>query len=42
MRIKKQQRKVSMIIGIGIDMVESDRFLDWSAFKNNAFSQKKN
>ena len=30
-----------MIIGIGIDMVESDRFLDWSAFKKQRIFTKK-
>ena len=30
-----------MIIGIGIDLVESDRFLDWSAFKKQRIFTKK-
>ena len=30
-----------MIVGIGIDMVESDRFLDWSAFKKQRIFTKK-
>ena len=30
-----------MIIGIGIDMVESDRFLDWSACKKQRSFTKK-
>ena len=30
-----------MIIGIGIDMVECDRFLDWSAFKKQRIFTKK-
>ena len=38
---KKQQRKESMIVGIGIDLVESDRFLDWSAFKKQRIFTKK-
>ena len=30
-----------MIIGIGIDMVECDRFLDWSSFKKSRIFTKK-
>ena len=30
-----------MIIGIGIDLVECDRFLDWSAFKKQRIFTKK-
>lgn len=30
-----------MIIGIGIDLVESGRFLDWSAFKKQRIFTKK-
>lgn len=30
-----------MIAGIGIDMVECDRFLDWSAFKKQRIFTKK-
>ena len=30
-----------MIVGIGIDLVESDRFLDWSAFKKQRIFTKK-
>ena len=30
-----------MIIGIGIDLVESNRFLDWSAFKKQRIFTKK-
>ena len=30
-----------MIIGIGVDLVESDRFLDWSAFKKQRIFTKK-
>ncbi len=30
-----------MIIGTGIDLVESDRFLDWSAFKKQRIFTKK-
>lgn len=30
-----------MIIGIGIDLVECDRFLDWSAFKKQRVFTKK-
>lgn len=30
-----------MIIGIGIDMVECDRFLEWSAFKKQRIFTKK-
>ncbi len=30
-----------MIIGIGIDMVECERFLDWSAFKKQRIFTKK-
>lgn len=30
-----------MIIGIGIDLVECDRFLDWSAFKKSRIFTKK-
>ena len=34
MRIEQNQRKgQTMIAGIGIDLVECNRFLDWSAFK---------
>jgi holo-[acyl-carrier protein] synthase len=29
-----------MIVGIGIDLVESDRFLDWSAFKKQRIFTK--
>ena len=32
---------MSMIIGIGIDLVESGRFLDWSAFKKQRIFTKK-
>ena len=42
MRIKDLTKgRISMIIGIGIDMVESDRFLDWSAFKKQRIFTKK-
>ncbi len=30
-----------MILGIGIDLVECDRFLDWSAFKKQRIFTKK-
>ncbi len=30
-----------MIVGIGIDLVECDRFLDWSAFKKQRIFTKK-
>ena len=30
-----------MIVGIGLDLVESDRFLDWSAFKKQRIFTKK-
>ena len=30
-----------MIVGIGIDLVECDRFLDWSAFKKQRVFTKK-
>lgn len=30
-----------MIVGIGIDLVESNRFLDWSAFKKQRIFTKK-
>ncbi len=30
-----------MIVGIGIDLVESSRFLDWSAFKKQRIFTKK-
>ena len=30
-----------MIVGIGIDLVECGRFLDWSAFKNQRIFTKK-
>ena len=30
-----------MIIGTGIDLVECDRFLDWSAFKKQRIFTKK-
>lgn len=30
-----------MILGIGIDLVESNRFLDWSAFKKQRIFTKK-
>ena len=30
-----------MIVGIGIDLVESGRFLDWSAFKKQRIFTKK-
>ena len=30
-----------MIIGIGIDLVECDRFLDWTAFKKQRIFTKK-
>jgi len=30
-----------MIVGMGIDLVESDRFLDWSAFKKQRIFTKK-
>ena len=31
----------SVIVGIGIDLVECDRFLDWSAFKKQRIFTKK-
>ena len=34
-------RGLVMIIGIGIDLVECDRFLDWSAFKKSRIFTKK-
>ena len=33
--------RASVIIGIGIDLVECDRFLDWSAFKKQRIFTKK-
>ena len=30
-----------MIVGIGIDLVECDRFLDWSAFKKQRMGRRK-
>ena len=30
-----------MIVGIGIDLVDSGRFLDWSAFKKQRIFTKK-
>ena len=42
MRLKEITKgRISMIVGIGIDMVESDRFLDWSAFKKQRIFTKK-
>ncbi|MBE6458124.1 MAG: holo-[acyl-carrier-protein] synthase [Alphaproteobacteria bacterium] len=35
------QGRYSMIIGTGIDLVECDRFLDWSAFKKQRIFTKK-
>lgn len=35
------QREASLIIGIGIDLVECNRFLDWSAFKKQRIFTKK-
>ena len=37
--LKKDRRK-RMIVGIGIDIVECDRFLDWSAFKKSRIFTK--
>ena len=34
-------RELSVIVGIGIDVVECDRFLDWSAFKKQRIFTKK-
>ena len=34
-------RESSVIVGIGIDLVECDRFLDWSAFKKQRIFTKK-
>ena len=34
-------RESSVITGIGIDLVECDRFLDWSAFKKQRIFTKK-
>jgi len=36
-----EQGRIKMIVGIGIDLVESDRFLDWSAFKKQRIFTKK-
>jgi len=41
-RIGQNQRKgQTMIAGIGIDLVECNRFLDWSAFKKQRVFTKK-
>lgn len=34
-------RELSVIVGIGIDLVECGRFLDWSAFKKQRIFTKK-
>lgn len=36
-----QQGSLSVILGIGIDLVECGRFLDWSAFKKQRIFTKK-
>ena len=41
MRLKEKTKEGIMIVGIGIDLVESDRFLDWSAFKKQRIFTKK-
>lgn len=38
---KTMKRELSVIIGIGIDLVECDRFLDWTAFKKQRIFTKK-
>ena len=37
----KTKEGYTMIVGIGIDLVECDRFLDWSAFKKQRVFTKK-
>lgn len=39
--MNNKKGRISMILGIGIDLVESDRFLDWSAFKKQRIFTKK-
>lgn len=40
-KINNTGEDTSVILGIGIDMVECDRFLDWSAFKKQRIFTKK-
>lgn len=35
------KRRTTVIVGIGIDLVECERFLDWSAFKKQRIFTKK-
>ena len=37
----KQKEQEAMILGVGIDMVECGRFLDWSPFKKSRIFTKK-
>jgi holo-[acyl-carrier protein] synthase len=37
----KNKREFFMIVGVGIDLVECNRFLDWSAFKKQRIFTKK-
>lgn len=39
--VKPKIGSLSVIVGIGIDLVECDRFLDWSAFKKQRIFTKK-
>lgn len=40
-QVKPTQGGLAVIIGIGIDLVECGRFLDWSAFKKQRIFTKK-
>jgi holo-[acyl-carrier protein] synthase len=37
---RKTRERKNMIIGIGVDMVDCNRFLDWSAFKKSRIFTK--